>query len=507
MRTQLEQRLLQDIRIAEVIVPGDRIGVAVSGGADSVAMLCLLESLRDALGVTLLVAHFDHSLRGAESDADERFVANLAAARGFEYVSAREDVASAAAENKWNLEDAARRLRYAFFRRLVDEDHATRIAIAHTADDQAETVLAHLLRGTALAGLAGIYPVVGSIVRPLLGVRRQELRDFLKAGGQDWREDSTNRDIHRQRARIREQLLPVLARDFSPGIVDRLTDLARLSQEEETFWSALVESRFRSLCQTRTKNAVVKINDLMSPLGSFLTPEGSNHEASSPVRMLTKRLIRRLYKEVRGDHRDLRAGHVDQVIHLACESTSGHYVELPGGIVVERSFGELIFWRAASNSNDRIGIETRPQPGAYQYLIPLPERGATSVSVPELGSRFSLKVIDWPFAERDTTRDSIAFDADLLRRPLILRNWHPGDAYRPRGHRQVRKLKEMFLASRVPSSERAVWPVLESGTKVVWARGMVPAEGVCPTEGTRVGLILQEDSLDVRPDLEGVRNV
>jgi tRNA(Ile)-lysidine synthase len=500
MKTRLEQRILQEIGSTRMIASGDRVGVAVSGGADSVALLCLLQSLRNALGITLLVAHFDHSLRGTESDGDERFVAGVASERGLEYVSAKEDVASAAAENKWNLEDAARRLRYAFFRRLVIEGRANRIAVAHTADDQAETVMAHLLRGTGLAGLGGIRPVAGSIVRPLLGVGRQELRDFLEARGQSWREDSTNRDARRQRARIREQLLPVLARDFSPGIVDRLTDLAGICREEETFWSALVEERFRLLCQSKNGRVAIAIDLLISPLALPLAEaDGTvDPDGSSPTRVLTKRLIRRLYEEVRGDCRDLASNHVDQVIRLACRSISGRHLELPGGIAVERNFGELIFSRAGPVARESAGLETGSRLGTYQYLIPVPEHGATIVSIPELDTGFRLKMIDWPSAERDTTIDSTVFDADLLSRTLLLRNWHPGDAYRPCGHRQVKKLKEMFLTSRVPKSERTGWPVIESKDKVIWARGMRPAGDVCPRKETRAGLILEEIPLATR---------
>ena len=140
----LENRVLRTIRHGPMLAPGDRVGIAVSGGADSVALLRLLESLHDKLGITLIVLHFNHLLRGVESESDAQFVAALARARGLECVMAREDVAAAAAANKWNVEDAGRRLRYAFFERLVAQERATRIAVAHTADDQAETVLAHI---------------------------------------------------------------------------------------------------------------------------------------------------------------------------------------------------------------------------------------------------------------------------------------------------------------------------------------------------------------------------
>ncbi len=473
-----------------MLAPGDRAGVAVSGGADSVALLRLLESLRERLGITLLVAHFDHMLRGAESEADARFVEQLARARGLEWVVEREDVAAAAAAHKWNLEDAARRLRYAFFERLVAEGRATRIVVAHTADDQAETVLAHILRGTGPAGLAGIYPAVGSVVRPMLAERREELRQYLRGIGQEWREDASNRDVSRQRARIREKLLPLLERDFSPGAVKHLAGLAELAREEEVFWSALVEDRFRALVHMGPGKLTVRIGDLLKPLSLSAV---SNGEGTDALRALTERIVRRMYKELHGDLGGLGAAHVQQVVRLASESASGRCAELPDGIVVEKAFDKIIFSMAKPAGRARGPHETEAAGHAYQYVVSLPAHGAATISVPELNRRFCLKVIDWSVSERDTKRDSTALDAKLLREPLILRNWRPGDAYRPQGHRQSRKLKEMFLAGRVPSRDRAGWPVLESGGRVAWARGLPPAGDFCARKGTQAAVVIEEE--------------
>ena len=493
----LEQRVLGTIRRSRMTAPGDRVGVAVSGGADSVALLRLLENVRADLGVTLLVVHFDHRLRGFESEADAQFTAELARARGLEFVLDREDVAAAAAKNKWNLEDAARRLRYAFFERVVQEGRATRIAVAHTADDQAETVLAHLLRGTGPTGLGGVYPMVGPIIRPLLGERREALRDYLRELGQTWREDSTNLDVRRLRAKIRSQLVPMLERDFSPHVTSHLTGLAELAREEEAFWSALVEDRFRALAQRRDTTLNIRVQDLLSPmeLAPVLVYDAREGAEPQPLRALTERLIRRLYQEARGSRQGLTAGHVAQVIHLASQSSSGHRVELPGGIVVERVFGDLFFSERRGTRRPAQHKEAFAQESTYQHLVTLPEHGATNVSVPELKRRFCLKVIDWPIGERDTKRQDAALDAERLRAPLVLRSWRPGDAYRARGRREVQKIKRMFLAQRVPMRDRAGWPVLESAGQVAWARGMPPADEFCAKEGTRICVVIEEERL------------
>jgi tRNA(Ile)-lysidine synthase len=496
MRAPLEQSVLATIRTSRMLAAGNRVGVAVSGGADSVALLRLLDRLRDELGITLVVVHFDHALRGAESNADATFVAELANALKLGFVAAREDVGAEAARQGWNVEDAARRLRYAFFDRVINQGKATHIAVAHTADDQAETLLAHLLRGTGPTGLAGIYPVAGAIVRPLLGTRREILREYLRVNEQRWREDSTNRDIRRTRAHIRKQLLPVIERDFSGEIVSHLGQLARLAREEGNFWEALVEDRFQALAQKDADDVRVAVHDVLTPL-ELRMADGQDRTSSKynefgPLRMLTERLIRRLYEEVRGDRRELGANHVEQVMHLASGSSSGHHVELPGGIIVRRTFGELIF-SCREAIRQPTGDEAAKEPSTYEYIVSLPLCGTATVSIPELGKCFRLKVIDWPVTESDTKKDANALDADLLRSPLILRNWRPGDAYRPHGGRHERKLKSMFLAGRIPSGERAAWPVLESGGRVIWAQGMPAAEDFRARENTRMGFVIEEE--------------
>ncbi len=489
----LEQRVLANIRRRKMLNPGDRAGVAVSGGADSVGLLRLLERLRSRLGIALVVVHFDHRLRGAESDADAEFVVELARHLGLECLMERGDVLATASKNKWNLEDAGRRMRYAFFERLVAKGKATRIAVAHTEDDQAETVLAHLLRGTGPTGLSGIHPETGLIVRPLLGERREAVRRYLREIDQPWREDLTNLDVRRVRARVRERLLPMLERDFANHVTNRLAALAGLAREEQVFWNVLVEDRLGTFVHRDDGKLSIGIGDLLAPIQALL--QRSEETGGQKVlwqRALTERLVRRLYEDVRGTRVGLGLRHVEQVIHLAGESPSGSRVELPGGVAVERNFDELVFSRAT----DKARGEGRANPPAalagYEYPINLPIEGTTSILVPVLKRRFSLKMIDWSIAERDTKRDAVALDADLLRSPLILRNWRSGDTYRPLGRRHRAKLKEMFRVRKVPNGERPLWPVLESAGDVIWTQGMPVAQEFSTGKETQFALLIEE---------------
>jgi tRNA(Ile)-lysidine synthetase-like protein len=297
------------------------------------------------------------------------------------------------------------------------------------------------------------------------------------------------------RARIRGRLVPLLEGEFSEHVTSHLAQLAGLAREEEVFWTALVEDRFRAHVRMNNGGLEIRVVDLLAPMNLSSGATMEEIERDQPLRSLTERLVRRLYQGVHGNRRGLTAAHVEQVIRLASESSSGRRIELPGGVVVERDFGDMFFSKRPHATRTSGAVETSSQSHAYSYVVDLPGHGATTVRVPELKRCFHLKVIDWSGTRRDTKRENPPLDADLLRGSLVLRNWQPGDAYRPRGRRQARKLKDMFLAGRVPIRDRACWPVLESGGRIAWARGMPPADEFCAREGTRTGLVIEEDCI------------
>jgi tRNA(Ile)-lysidine synthase len=489
-KTSIHLKVLASVGEHGMVRAGDRLGLAVSGGADSVALLRLMEDLRAQLGISLAVLHFNHELRGAESDADEEFVKSLALEHEFEYFASRANVAEVARQRRWNLEDAARRLRYEFFSEIVGQGKATRIATAHTADDQAETVLARMIRGTGLAGLGAIHPVREHVIRPLFHVRREALRDFLRARGQAWREDATNADTRRLRARLRHALLPLLQKDFSPAIVDRLCSLADLARDDENLWSALVEERIERAISRHAAGFGIRIQDLLCPFSDLSRGSRLGNEAFAA---LTQRMIRRLHAELAAGEAPLSRQHVEQVISLGTKLPSGRRVALPGGIEVRRAFDRLEFRIRDVPASSSGRSRALPARESYQYEVTLPSSGSATVTVAELGRSFRLKLIDWPMTERDTSLKAHVLDAERLAAPLLLRNWRPGDAYRPLGRRQRRKLKQMFVAGRIDVTERASWPVLVSGGKVAWAHRMPAAAEFSASASTRVALSISEE--------------
>jgi len=471
--------------------PGDRVGAAVSGGADSVALLLLLLELREKLGIVLSVVHFNHKLRGKASDADEKFVAKLAAKHGLTFHAASVYVAKKAKAERSNLEDAARRARYDYFHSLVASGELTRVAVGHTADDQAETVLAHLLRGTGLAGLGGIHPVAGPVIRPLIKARRADLRAFLRAKKQTWREDATNRDTTRLRARIRKKLLPLIEKQFQHAIVEHLATLAELAREDEAYLEHAAEMRVLALA--KKNRGVVRLP--LSALRDCPAEQGSRNEKREPdleLRNLSSalqtRIVRHVVASIKPRAGQLGAKHVQAMLEFARSGRTGSSLALPGGMEVRRERDELVFQAMGTAKLAAARVEN----AEYEYNIDL-ANGAEELPVPELDCVFRFRVIDWPPNRAETSEDGAVLDRNRLRLPLVLRSWRPGDRLQPVGHRSAHKLKRLLNEKHVSRWERDGWPVLTSGGDVVWARGFPVAAEYAPNERTRAGVVIVEE--------------
>ncbi len=520
MRSSLAGRLLTSLKKQEMLRAGERVGVGVSGGADSVGLLLLLVELREELGIVLSVAHLNHKLRGRAAEADEKFVRKLAAEHGLEFYGERVDVGARAKREKANVEDAGRRARYEFFARLAAEKNVDVVAVAHTADDQAETVLAHILRGTGLAGLGGIHPQTENVVRPLLGVRRGELRAYLRAKKQKWREDATNKDTARMRARIRQKLLPLLEKQFQSGVVEHLGALAEFAREDEAFLDFLARKSCEAGARENAEETRVAAIDLLQPLKkqNIYTEdaEGTEDTEKKNQEALTKRMARRLIEERKSGNGQILRQHIAMVLELARHGENGKTLQLPGGVDVRRERDELVFCgrstrvasesganRMAGNTGDGAlvrnagGKNAAKKKGAlaYEYKIDFENirNGEVSLRVPEVQCVFRLRVIDWPGKRVDTKESGAVLDRDRVRWPLVLRNWRFGDKLQPAGHQKAHRLKRLLNEKHISRWERDGWPVLASDGMLVWARGFPVAADFAASDGTRTGILITEE--------------
>ncbi|HZW94621.1 MAG TPA: tRNA lysidine(34) synthetase TilS [Candidatus Eremiobacteraceae bacterium] len=570
----LAELVLARVRRQELLRAGDRVGIAVSGGIDSVALLWLLLELRPELGIVLSVVHFNHKLRGAESDSDQEFVAGLALEHGLEFYCQSGDVAGLAAEEHSGVEAAARELRYGFFRRLLgaggdDDDEVpselltgpstsgaeaqnlvppyrsagsaappqsttpqglkpsslaepigpaeavpfqsqdqerslNKIATGHTLDDQAETVLMRLIRGTGLRGLGGIHPRIvvenedgegqGEIVRPLLGIRRTELEQYLADLKQPWREDSTNAESKFTRNRVRGLVLPLLEREFNPAVVESFAELAEIARDEEDYWENEISGWLGTVVQwsqpqwTRGlpgfegPQSLVQIHPSNPELLNRLQQPGSavmNASVSRPWLLTEPIAVQRRVLKAIGEQAGipLEFKHIEEILHFAAaDGPPGKELSLPLGWKIVREPEAMVFITPDLRRQERV-----PD---YEYSLPVPGRAM----VPELGV-----VIE---AVRLTPESLLAeynpqqlLRAELLPRHLIVRNWRPGDRFWPAHTKAPKKIKELLQERHVAQPGRRLWPVAANRDEIVWMRDFSVPAGLRPKAGEEAVLI------------------
>src|SRR5580700_3871221 len=425
---ELAERVLSHIRREELLRAGNRVGVAVSGGIDSVTLFRLLLELHHELGIVLSLVHFNHKLRGAESDADNEFVAKLAREHELEFNSESGDVAQLAAEEHSGLEAAAREMRYGFFSRLLgsheglktqsraesggaaeaapfprqnQERALNKIATAHTLDDQAETVLLRLIRGTGLRGLGGIYPRImvehgdgdghGEIIRPLLGIRRSDLEQYLKDLNQPWREDSTNADAKFTRNRLRSLVLPLLEREFNPTVVENFAELAEIARDEEDYWENEISGWLGTVVQWSEPAWTREVQDIsfvqIEPAGGgpdeCLPMDLSlrsrianapwlvmNASVSRPWLLTEPRAVQRRVIKAIGEQSGfpLEFKHIEEILRFAAEDgPTGKELSLPLNWKIRREPEAMIFLTPDLRRNQD------PIPD-YEYTLPIPGR-------------------------------------------------------------------------------------------------------------------------------------
>jgi tRNA(Ile)-lysidine synthase len=450
-RPGLFTRWSSEIKRSGMFRSGERVGIAVSGGPDSVLLLDFMRRLKCQVGLGLAVVHFNHRLRGAESDADEAFVEGLAHHLNLEFIRGEADVAREARERRRNLEATARDLRYRFFFSLVNQGRLNKVATAHNANDQAETVLLRLLRGTGTRGLAGIYPLLeGKVARPFLNLTRAEIERELREQKLEFRTDSSNADSRFRRNKIRMELLPLLERQYNPRVVRLLSELSDRAREDE----ACLDQRSRE--QSRAWRVRAGAEEKI-PVRSLLE--------FPPA--ISRRVIRQMIQAVRGNLRGMGYSHIEALRQFSLAAQSGQSIFLPGGLRARKDFDWLV-----------IGVEPsgtfEPE---FSWRVELPGE----VFVPSLGSTFRFEIIESEEGQaRYNSRESAGLDLLKLSGDLTLRNWRAGDRFWPLGSRKSWKLKELFQRRRIPWGERRLWPVIHSGNggDIVWVRGFPPSSRV-----------------------------
>jgi tRNA(Ile)-lysidine synthase len=427
--------------------------LGLSGGADSVALLDVLLELRSELGFTLAAAHLNHQIRAAEAERDEAFVRELCRRLHVSLIVQRADGLDLAAGN---LEERARDARHAFLERAAYTCGANYIALAHHADDQAETVLMRLLRGAGVAGLAAMAERgPGRIIRPMLAVPRGEILNYVGERRLEFVEDSSNASLSILRNRIRHELLPMLERDYVPGISRRLTELGGEMRALDDLATTLAERELESLTLAPGMIDAARLAEV---------PEA-----------LINPLLRGFIARTAANLRRFDRVHIDMLRRLALEGGPSAAIELPGGWRAERDYQALKLARRIARPTGR-------------YTIALALDGDTRIDIARLMISASQKPAD-SVAIPTSLREAV-FDAEqVVRGGLIARSFRDGDRIAPLGIEGHRKLKEVYIDRKIPRAKRTAWPIVMLGGEIAWVPGVVRA---------RVGLVTRATESVIR---------
>jgi tRNA(Ile)-lysidine synthase len=435
----LKAKVLNTIHKHQMILPDEKIILAVSGGPDSTALLYLMYDLRDELKCSLHIAHLNHNLRGEESDADAEFVKEQAQKLGLPITVESLDVKSMI--SKESLESGARRIRYEFYEKVMSETHANKVVLGHTADDQAETVIMRFLRGSGAKGLSGIPPIRDDIyIRPLIETSRAEVEEYLQSLNITPRWDSSNLSTEYERNKIRHELIPLLERNYSPNIKHILQQTADILREEDDFLTEQIRQAMGECIHHQDSRSI-----------DISIPALKKHHIA-----LQRRILRLAIESLLGDLNRYNFDHLVALMDLI-DNNTGKTISLPRGIIAERIYDKII-----------ISLESFQQPSEpFDYIIDVPDE----IEIPDLGLsvRTILSKSDYMAYSKDKFQKT--FDYDKIKGNLHLRSRRNGDRFQPLGVSGTKKLKDFFIDEKVPRSQRDNVPILTDGNNILWIVG------------------------------------
>jgi tRNA(Ile)-lysidine synthase len=449
----LERRLLKEVghllKELELVQSSQPLIVAVSGGPDSMALLLLLAQLKQSLGLNLHVAHLDHCLRGGESRADAKFVEAAARGLSLPVTIEQEDVASYGVGRHLSMEEAAREVRYSFLSRVAIDQGATAVVLGHAADDQEETILMHIIRGSGLAGLSGMSPLAYwpsshdnhriALVRPLLEIKREETRAYCLWKGITPRDDSSNLSLEFTRNRLRSDLLPQL-RSYNPRVQEALLRLGHSAKQDQAY---ILEEASRA----RERLAVGSSDGI--------TIERRGFVALAPT--LKRHILRIIYEEIRGSSHGLEHRHLEGMVKLTNGST-GKGIDLPDGLVFSVGY-EVLRLGFGKNMTPDVPVIV----GEYQLMVP----GDVEIPGWTIKARLLPGIEALPALSAHVAR----LNAESVGRRLLVRGRRPGDQFHPLGVTGSKKLQDFMVDEKVPREMRGRVPLVLSDERIVWVVG------------------------------------
>ncbi len=427
-------KVKQYIEENNLFVPGDRVLVALSGGADSVALLAVLLALKERYDLAVAAVHIHHGLRGEEAERDARFCLRLAEQAGVHLHLHRADVRLYAKQRKLGIEAAAREVRYAEFERLCETEGYTKIAVAHHADDNAETILMHLLRGSGMDGLRGILPKRGKIIRPLLCVTRTEIETYLQENQLLYMTDSTNAETVFLRNRIRHGLLKEIEAQYNPNFVNTLTEMSYLLTRDSLYLNECAQTAFAEVCFHTSRGLCIR------------TSAYSALSDAVALRVMKMAIAQTLMR-----NQDISFDTIKRC-HALCKSGKvGKRIDLSEG------FFALL---------EHDGFTLAKPKTVQDYCVQL--QIGQRIWLPDVQAYLSAQIVD---AAGKDTENCVHFDYDKLPIPLVCRTRQPGDIIQPSGMQGTKKMQDYFTDAKIARSRRDAWPLVCVHNTVLWVCG------------------------------------
>lgn len=444
------------IRHYRMLAPGDTVLVGVSGGPDSVTLLHVLAAIAQKWSIRLVAAYLNHNLR-REAEHEANFVADLAARLRIPCEIGSEDVARYRSLHHISIQHAAREVRYRFYDETAAKYSAQKIALGHNLEDNAESVLIHFLRGAGPLGLSGIPPVRDNrFIRPLIDTTRSEIISFLDQNRIEYLTDESNKNLKYLRNRIRHELIPYLKSKHNPNIISQLHHLSTILREEEDFWEKTVTISFQDLITRKGEDLIgLDLKGLQQLLPA-----------------LRKRVIRKGVAAIKGDLKRIEFKHIDAIEDLITCLNPSRSLDLPGRVCIMREPKTLLFY--SHRPGDII---------PYCYTIDDIEG---EVYIREVDAVLRLSACQPDAASVAEAGPCCVFlDLDAIRFPLLVRNFVPGDRFRPLGLSGTKKVKDFFINNKVPIRVRRLCPTVLSDGAIIWIGGYRLSELVKITSRTR----------------------
>lgn len=428
----------QNILEKNLIEPGDNVLIGLSGGPDSVFLFHNLVKLKVILSFNLYASHINHMYRGEDAQHDEDFVRELCGKYGIKLFVKRKHASEYARELKVTEEEAGRILRYDFFSDNLKEIGQGKIAVAHNLNDQAETVLQRIIRGSGIDGLSAMSFKKGNLIRPMLNVPKSEVLDYLKENNYEYCIDKTNLHDDYGRNKIRLNLIPYLERNFNPNIQNTLYRMSETMERDKKIIEKYVDKKFKDVILQKTgKKVVLDLNKLKD-----LDPGESG------------RIIRRAVEELKGNTVNIEMKHIDYAVDFIRTGSTGRKINLPEGFTIEISYDNFIVNKIVENIPN------------FQYNIVLDK----ALYIPEVGKTLLCRVLNVS-EYKSGDRSSISLDYDIINGNLVARNRRPGDSMIPCGMTGSKKIKDIFIDLKIPSEERDSKLIIADDDKILWLEG------------------------------------